>query len=123
LEALAIARKEHPQLVLTDVMMPRMNGVELCRRLHEDPDTRGTVVLLMTAAGQFETGDCGAVGLLRKPFDLNGLSATVHGYLDGTVTVSPRTTNPLRSRAHGMPRERTPTYSSASPTCAGQMCR
>ncbi len=84
LEALAIARKEHPGLVLTDVMMPRMNGVELCRKLHEDPSTRGTVVLLMTAAGQFEMGECGAVGLLRKPFDLDGLFETVHGFLDAT---------------------------------------
>lgn len=89
LEALTIARKEHPQLVLTDVMMPRMNGVELCRRLQEDPDTHGIIVLLMTAAGQFEMGECGAAGLLRKPFDLDGLSKTVHGYLDDTVAVSP----------------------------------
>ena len=86
-EALTIALREHPQLVLTDIMMPRMNGVELCRRLQEDPGTRDTVVLLMTAAGQFETGDCGAVGLLRKPFDLDGLSETVRRHL-GTASLS-----------------------------------
>ena len=87
LEALAIALREHPQLVLTDIMMPRMNGVELCRRLQEDPDTRDTVVLLMTAAGQFEMGECSPVGLLRKPFDLDGLSETVRRHL-GTASLS-----------------------------------
>jgi CheY-like chemotaxis protein len=86
-EALTIALREHPQLVLTDIMMPRMNGVELCRRLQEDPDTRDTVVLLMTAAGQFEMGECSPVGLLRKPFDLDGLSETVRRHL-GTASLS-----------------------------------
>jgi CheY-like chemotaxis protein len=80
-EALNIALEEHPRLVLTDIMMPRMSGVELCRKLHEDPSTRGTVVLLMTAGGQIELGECNAVGLIRKPFDLRTLSETVHRYL------------------------------------------
>lgn len=85
-EALTIALRERPQLVLTDIMMPRMNGVELCKKLHEDLSTCGTVVLLMTAAGQIELGECNAVGLIRKPFDMGTLSETVRQHL---VTASP----------------------------------
>ena len=67
-------------------MMPHMNGVELCRRLHEDPETHDTVVLLMTATRQFELGECDAAGLIRKPFDMGELSETVHRYL-GTAAL------------------------------------
>lgn len=80
-EALGIALEEHPWMVLTDIMMPRMNGVELCRRLHEAPQTQDTVVLLMSAAGKVDPGECNAVGLIRKSFDLHTLSETVHRYL------------------------------------------
>jgi CheY-like chemotaxis protein len=49
LGALAIAREERTRLVLTD-MVPRMDSVELCRRLQGDPKIDGTLVLLMIAA-------------------------------------------------------------------------
>ncbi len=62
-------------------MMPRMNGVELCRRLRGDPSTRDTVVLLMTAAGQMDLSGCGAAGQIRKPFDFEDLADTVHRHL------------------------------------------
>ena len=83
-EALAIAHEERPKLVITDIMMPRMNGVELCERLRADPETQDTVVLLMSAAREFELGECGAVGLLSKPFDLGDLADTVHRHLGAT---------------------------------------
>ncbi len=81
LEALRIAREEHPKLVLTDVMMSRMNGLELCRRLRGDPSTSATVVLLMTAVARINLSGCGAAGLILKPFDLGDLSDTVHRHL------------------------------------------
>ncbi len=81
LEALAIVREERPRLVLTDMMMPRMDGVELCRRLHGDPETRGTVVLLMSAARRVDPEEYGAAGLIRKPFELDDLVATVCRHL------------------------------------------
>ncbi len=80
-EAWDLVRSERPDLVLTDIMMPRMNGVELCRRLREDPSTRSTVVLLMSAARQIDTGGCDAAELLRKPFDIVNLVGTVHRHL------------------------------------------
>ena len=81
-EALMIAREERPRLVLTDVMMPRMDGIELCRRLHGDPTTRATVVLLMSAVVRRDLSGCGAAGLVHKPFGFEDLAETVHRHLD-----------------------------------------
>lgn len=47
-EALAKARDERPDLVLMDVVMPRMNGFEACRKLREQSDTREIPVILVT---------------------------------------------------------------------------
>jgi len=47
-EALAIARTEHPDLVITDVLMPGMNGYEFVRRLRDDPATKGIPVVFCT---------------------------------------------------------------------------
>lgn len=81
LEALTIAQKEQPRLVLADIMMPRMDGVELCSRLQGDPSTSAMVVLLMSAAPRTDALGCGAVGVIHKPFDLEVLAETVHRYL------------------------------------------
>ena len=64
--------------------MPRMGGVELCRRLKEDPSTRDIVVLLMTARRPIDLGEFGAAGLIHKPFDLVNLVEVVHQHLGAT---------------------------------------
>ncbi|MBI4574935.1 MAG: HDOD domain-containing protein [Planctomycetes bacterium] len=51
-EALAQAWRDPPDLVLLDVMMPEMDGVEVCRRLREDPRTASVPVLMLTALGR-----------------------------------------------------------------------
>lgn len=51
-EALAIAREWHPDLVLLDVMMPKVSGFEVCRRLRADPATASIGVLMVTALDQ-----------------------------------------------------------------------
>ena len=81
LEALTIAHEERPQLVLTDVTMPGMDGVELCRQLRRDPGTSAMVVLLMSAAVDTDPSGCGADGVIRKPFDIEDLVETVHRHL------------------------------------------
>ena len=81
LEALEIARAEHPRIALADVMMPRMDGVELCWLLRSDPTTSAMVVLLMSAAIVAGPSGCGADRVLRKPLELDILHETVHRYL------------------------------------------
>ncbi|GBD13285.1 Sporulation initiation phosphotransferase F [bacterium HR24] len=66
----AIAR-EKPQVVLTDVRLPGMDGVELARRIRSDPALAGVPVLLMSAYG--EPRDHDGDGFLSKPFDLDQL--------------------------------------------------
>src|SRR6201985_2438804 len=71
--ALALAASESPDLVLLDVMMPGMDGFEVCRRLKNDPATRHIPVVLVTALdgrGDRITGlEAGADEFLTKPID------------------------------------------------------
>src|SRR5262249_52087107 len=58
-ETLQVVRQDHPDLVLLDVMMPRLSGFEVCRKLRSDPLTRDVLVLMVTALNEtsdFERG-------------------------------------------------------------------
>ncbi len=72
-EALALVAQERPDAVVLDVTMPRMDGLETCRRLRADPATAGLPVLIVTALS--DRGDrlagiaAGANDYLTKPFD------------------------------------------------------
>lgn len=67
-EALEMVTTEHPMVVVLDVMMPGLDGVEVCRRVHGD----GTKVLMLTArddaAVEQASKEAGADGFLAKPF-------------------------------------------------------
>ena len=71
--ALAIAQSQHPDIIILDVMMPGMDGFEVCRRLKDDPATRHIPVVLVTALdGRKDriTGlESGADEFLTKPID------------------------------------------------------
>ena len=73
-EALSTAFAAPPALVLLDVMMPGMDGIEFCRRLKSDPRTRDTPVVFVTAMPAdvltARLGDCPYEGVIRKPFTL-----------------------------------------------------
>ena len=83
--ALAAARRQPPDLVLTDVMMPRLDGFGLLRELRADPRTRDVPVIMLSArAGEesrVEGMEAGADDYLVKPFSARELLARVGAHL------------------------------------------
>jgi PAS domain S-box-containing protein len=79
--ALELAREQPPDLVLTDVVMPRMDGYALCRSIKRDPDLRDTPVILLTSLTSpqdvIEGLACGADNFVRKPYETSSLLARV----------------------------------------------
>jgi CheY-like chemotaxis protein len=69
--ALERVKEEEPDLVVTDLMMPVMNGRELIERLRADADTAGIPILVVSANANAEVA--GAAAALGKPFDLEVL--------------------------------------------------
>ena len=71
-DALAIALREKPDLVLLDIRMPRLTGYEVCRRLRAEPSTQHIPVAFLSAKGQdseIQAGmDAGATDYILKPF-------------------------------------------------------
>src|SRR3954469_21189469 len=85
-KALAIAMAdEKPELILLDVMMPEMDGYEVCRRLKADPTTREIPVIFLTAQTDAEDEtrgfQVGAVDYVHKPFSPAVMKARVHTHL------------------------------------------
>jgi len=72
-EGLDLIRKERPQAVFLDIMMPKMNGYEVCRAVKADPELKDTIIVLLTAKGQEvdrKKGlEIGAYDYMTKPFD------------------------------------------------------
>lgn len=85
-EALAAAREWKPDLILLDVMMPKLSGFEVCRRLRADPATSGVSVLMVTALDQatdVETAvDAGTDDFITKPINKTELLLRVRAMLD-----------------------------------------
>jgi CheY-like chemotaxis protein len=76
--ALEQARRLRPDLLITEIMVPRLDGLALCRLLKEDPDTKGIMVLIfsiLTASARAR--DAGADAFLRKPLAEHKLVDTV----------------------------------------------
>jgi two-component system alkaline phosphatase synthesis response regulator PhoP len=72
-EALALITQEKPQLVFLDVMMPKMNGMEVCRRVKKELALPDIYIILLTAKGQevdrLKGQEVGADVYMTKPFD------------------------------------------------------
>lgn len=86
-EGLAAITSFDPDLIVSDIMMPRLNGYELARRIRENPQTRFIPIILQTAAGsraedQRLGSEVGALGFITDPTDLDLLLARARTLLD-----------------------------------------
>ena len=84
-DAIKVARRARPALVLLDVVMPGIDGYETCHRLKADPETRGAAVIFVSALGEAQEKvrglEAGAVDFVTKPFQPEEVVARVHTHL------------------------------------------
>jgi DNA-binding response OmpR family regulator len=85
-EALEIARQQHPELVLLDVNMPKLDGFEVCRQLKNEPDTSSIKVVILSARGadtdRARGREAGADDYFIKPFSPVQLLNKVYALLE-----------------------------------------
>lgn len=85
-EGLLMAAKEKPDLILADVIMPGIDGLEVCRRLRKDPATRHIPIISTTAAGMDDVErqclSAGADDCIRKPYESADLLAKIKRLLE-----------------------------------------
>lgn len=78
-EALSVARRVHPDVMVLDARMPRLDGLSACRALRDDPATADVPIILVTgddpATAAPRAFDAGATDFLAKPFSISQLRA------------------------------------------------
>jgi len=79
LEGLQKAQEEKPDLIILDIVMPRLDGYEVCRLLQDDPDTAAIPVLILTVKGQVDDPDIGDQALET------GIRERMDGYEAGAI--------------------------------------
>ncbi|HWP35438.1 MAG TPA: response regulator [Thermodesulfobacteriota bacterium] len=89
-EALAVAARRRPDVVVTEVLVPGLDGLALCRRLKAEPATAGIpVVVLSVLHVEARAREAGADAVLRKPLDDASLVATIQALLAGPSQAGP----------------------------------
>jgi len=85
-EGLALASRILPELILTDILLPGVDGLEICRRVKTDPLTSHIPVVLFTALSddgqRIEGIETGADAYLTKPVDVHLLTSTIHNLIE-----------------------------------------
>ena len=86
LEGLKRAQESHPDLILLDIIIPKLSGLEVCRRLKSDPQTRHVPIVVITAATfddlEERVRSAGADAWIRRPCTSTDLLNVVHGAMD-----------------------------------------
>lgn len=84
-EAAALAEEHRPEVVITDILMPDVNGYELCRRIKATPGLKDVPVILLTALSDpsdvIEALQCGADGFITKPYDEDFLAGRIENLM------------------------------------------
>ena len=85
LTALELAKKEKPDLIILDLMLPKMDGYKVCGLLKKDTRHSKVPIVLFTARAQESDEklgfECGADAYVRKPFNSAELLKTIHGLI------------------------------------------
>jgi CheY-like chemotaxis protein len=85
--ALALVTTLHPSLIMMDIQLPGMDGLEVTRRLKADPATRSIAIVAITAyamvGDEQKARDAGCDGYIAKPIDTRRLPEVVASYLNG----------------------------------------
>ena len=83
--AISVAREQLPDLILLDLMLPGIHGLDVCRILKTDPTTKNIPIIMLTALGQEENIikglETGADDYITKPFSLQVLNARIKSVL------------------------------------------
>ena len=91
-EGLKLAQAQIPDIIVSDIMMPFMDGIELCRKIKEDMRTSHIPVILLTAKNSIqdkeEGYESGADSYLTKPFSAKLLRARIHNLLESRKQLS-----------------------------------
>ena len=82
-EALELAKQEVPDLILLDLNMPKISGIEVCKKLKQEAKTRSIPVIVITGVPhtEKEAFEAGADDFVKKPFELKGLAVQVKSAL------------------------------------------
>lgn len=86
LEAIKVAREEMPDLILLDIMLPKMNGYKVCRLLKFDDKFKHIPIIMLTARTQEKDKtlgiETGADEYVTKPFDIDNVVSLIKKYLN-----------------------------------------
>ncbi len=85
-EALEMAKTERPDLILMDIQLPEMDGLEVTRLLKKDDSTKNIIVIALTAhamrGDEAKARDAGCSGYIAKPINTREFVKVIEGYLD-----------------------------------------